>query len=111
MIKKILKTYFLSFLSTKNKAIINAYYQTENGAIISSPSFKDKTSNIPHGSVGKPVTKYLKVNKLSKTKKTGGIGMELIWWCGDGAVAKTWQGLLPKVPKNTFLKLTRITSL
>ena len=62
--------WFADTFTRKNKAIINAYYQTENGAIISSPSFKDKTSNIPHGSVGKPVTKYLKVNKLSKTKKT-----------------------------------------
>ncbi len=62
--------WFADTFTQKNKAIINAYYQTENGAIISSPSFKDKTSNIPHGSVGKPVTKYLKVNKLSKTKKT-----------------------------------------
>ncbi len=61
--------WFAESFTQKNKAIINAYYQTENGAIISSPTFKDRTSKIPHGSVGKPVTKYLKVNKLSKNKK------------------------------------------
>jgi len=61
--------WFANSFTNKNKAIINAYYQTENGAIISSPSYKDKISKVPHGSVGKPVTKYLKINKILPGKK------------------------------------------
>ena len=39
-------------------------HKTENGAIISSPTYKEKTSQAPHGSAGKPVTKFIKINKL-----------------------------------------------
>ena len=56
--------WFAKTFTNKNNAIVNAYYQTENGAIISSPTFKDKISKIPHGSVGRTVTKYLKVNSV-----------------------------------------------
>ena len=62
--------WFADTFTKKNRAIVNAYYQTENGAIISSPKYSDKTSEVPHGSVGQPVTKYLKINKISKNKKT-----------------------------------------
>ena len=62
--------WFADSFTNKNKAIVNAYYQTENGAIISSPNYKDRTSKVPHGSVGKPVTKHLKMNKIFKSKKT-----------------------------------------
>ena len=61
--------WFSDTFTNKNNAIVNAYYQTENGAIISSPTYKDKIKKIPHGSAGKPPTKYLKINKLSKTNK------------------------------------------
>ena len=62
--------WFAKNFTNKNKSIINGYFQTENGAIIASPNYKQKTSQVPHGSVGKPVNKYLKVNKLFKNKKT-----------------------------------------
>ncbi len=62
--------WFADSFTNKNKAIVNAYYQTENGAIISSPNYKDRISKVPHGSVGKPVTKHLKMNKIFKSKKT-----------------------------------------
>ena len=62
--------WFADTFTKKNRAIVNAYYQTENGAIVSSPKYSDKTSEVPHGSVGQPVTKYLKINKISKNKKT-----------------------------------------
>lgn len=62
--------WFAKTFTNKNNAIVNAYYQTENGAIISSPTFKDKISKIPHGSVGRTVTKYLKVNSVKKNIKT-----------------------------------------
>jgi len=61
--------WFSSSFTKKNKAIVNAYYQTENGAIISSPTHKDKTDKVPHGSVGKPITKFLKINKISQKRK------------------------------------------
>lgn len=62
--------WFAKTFTNKNNAIVNAYYQTENGAIISSPTFKDKISKMPHGSVGRTVTKYLKVNSVKKNIKT-----------------------------------------
>ena len=62
--------WFAEHFTKKKNCIVNAYYQTENGAIISSPTFKEKTSKVPHGSAGKPATKYIKTNKLSKYKKT-----------------------------------------
>ena len=62
--------WFAKNFTNKNKPIINAYYQTENGAIIASPTYKQKTSQVPHGSAGEPASKYLKINKLYKNKKT-----------------------------------------
>ena len=49
---------------------MNAYYQTENGAIIASPTYKQKTNLVPHGSAGRLASNYLKINKLHKNKKT-----------------------------------------
>jgi acetyl-CoA synthetase len=62
--------WFAKNFTNINKPIINAYYQTENGAIISSPTYKQKTSQVPHGSAGQLASKYLKINKLYKNKKT-----------------------------------------
>ena len=47
----------------------DAYYQTENGGIISSPRFDDVTKKIPHGSAGRPVNKHIEIVKLDKLKK------------------------------------------
>ncbi len=62
--------WFAKNFTNKNKPIVNAYYQTENGAIIASPTYKQKTSQVPHGSAGELASKYLKINKLYKDKKT-----------------------------------------
>lgn len=62
--------WFAKNFTTKNRSIVNAYYQTENGAIIASPTFKQKTSLVPHGSAGRLATNFLKINKLYKNKKT-----------------------------------------
>jgi len=62
--------WFAMNFTNKNKPIINAYYQTENGAIIASPTYKQKISQVPHGSAGEPASKFLKINKLYKNKKT-----------------------------------------
>ena len=61
--------WFAKNFTNKNKPIVNAYYQTENGAIIASPTYKQKTSLVPHGSAGKLSSKFLKINKLYKNKK------------------------------------------
>ncbi len=62
--------WFAKNFTSKNKPVVNAYYQTENGAIIASPTYKQKTSLVPHGSAGKLASKFLKINKLYKNKKT-----------------------------------------
>jgi acetyl-CoA synthetase len=62
--------WFATNFTNKNKPIVNAYYQTENGAIIASPTYKQKASKVPHGSAGTLASKFLKINKLYKNKKT-----------------------------------------
>ncbi len=61
--------WFAKTFTDKNKCIINAYYQTENGGIICSPSYKDRTSKFPHGSAGNTANKFLKLNVLHNEKK------------------------------------------
>ena len=62
--------WFATTFTKKNKPIVNAYYQTENGAIIASPTYKQKATNVPHGSAGEVASKYIKINKLYRNKKT-----------------------------------------
>ena len=62
--------WFAKSFTNKNKSVVNAYYQTENGAIIASPTYKQKTSLVPHGSAGRLASNYLKINKLFRNKKT-----------------------------------------
>ncbi len=62
--------WFAKNFTNKNKSVVNAYYQTENGAIIASPTYKQKTNLVPHGSAGRLASNYLKINKLHKNKKT-----------------------------------------
>ncbi len=52
----------------KNKAIVNTYFQTETGGIICSPRYNENVNQAPHGSVGKPFSKYLRLNKLDDKK-------------------------------------------
>jgi len=62
--------WFAKSFTNISKPIINAYYQTENGAIIASPTYNQKTSQVPHGSAGELACNHLKINKLYKNKKT-----------------------------------------
>jgi acetyl-CoA synthetase len=62
--------WFANNFTNKKKPIVNAYYQTENGAIIASPTYKQNVSKVPHGSAGQLACKHLKINKLYKNKKT-----------------------------------------
>ena len=53
--------WFSKRFSTKQLQIVNTYFQTETGGIVSSPSFNDRIKNVPFGTVGKALTKNLGV--------------------------------------------------
>ena len=46
--------WYSKYFNLKNKSIINTYFQTETGGIISSPLFSESIEETPHGTVGKP---------------------------------------------------------
>ena len=77
------KWYSAAF-SLSKKAIINTYFQTETGGIISSPTHVDKTKNVPHGSVGKVSTTSIKMNNLDKNTK------EII-------IKTPWPGMMKRI--------------
>ena len=52
-----------------SKSIVNTYFQTETGGIISSPNYKNLSKKILHGSIGNPMTNKIKLTKLDKEKK------------------------------------------
>ena len=56
--------WYANFFGKNKKAIVNTYFQTETGGIICSPRFKDLEKKVTHGSVGKTLTKYIKINDL-----------------------------------------------
>ncbi len=62
-------SWYVNFFGKKNNAIVNTFFQTETGGIICSPKFDSTKQKFPHGSVGAPVTSYLKIDKLYKNKK------------------------------------------
>lgn len=51
----------------KLKPIVNTYFQTETGGIISSPKYNQKAQST-FGTVGKPINKFIKFLKPSKNK-------------------------------------------
>jgi len=58
--------WFSNKFLNKNKAVVNTYFQTETGGIVCSPKYNQSTKQVPHGSVGEPFSKYIKINKLKK---------------------------------------------
>ena len=60
--------WFSKKFSKKNKSIVNTYFQTETGGIICSPRYNQNTTQVPHGSVGNTISKYVILNDLSKKK-------------------------------------------
>jgi acetyl-CoA synthetase len=58
-LSKFVGIWFSKTFSKKQLQIVNTYFQTETGGILSSPSFKDKLKDVPYGTVGKPITKNL----------------------------------------------------
>ena len=53
--------WYSKYFNLKNKAIINTYFQTETGGVITSPTFKQNIKTCPHGSVGNTSNKFLKI--------------------------------------------------
>lgn len=52
-----------------NRVVVNTYFQTETGGIICSPKYDQNINQVPHGSVGKTISKFLQVSNLSIKKK------------------------------------------
>lgn len=71
--------WFSRSYSSKPLQIVNTYYQTETGAIICSPKHNDKIKDVPFGSVGKPVNKYLGVFLENKNTKKSEIKIKNFW--------------------------------
>lgn len=61
--------WFVKTFGKKNMPIINTYFQTETGGIITSHKYNDKVSPNLYGCVGVPIKNHIKLNKLSKKKK------------------------------------------
>lgn len=71
--------WFSKFYSPKPLQIVNTFYQTETGAIICSPKYNDKIKEVPFGSVGKPVNKYLGVYLENKKNTKSEIKVKNLW--------------------------------
>lgn len=68
------------------KSIVNTYFQTETGGIITAPKFNTYPKNIPHGSVGKPKKIYgLKLIKKKNIKQ------------GELVIKNPWPGCMINV--------------
>ena len=61
--------WYANKFTNKNQAIVNTYFQTETGGIISSPSFSDTIYKSPHGSVGELTTSKIRIKKLNHKEK------------------------------------------
>ncbi len=59
--KDVAKWFSYSF-SNSNLPIVNTYFQTETGGIISSPKYNSKKIKKTFGTVGKTITPYIKLN-------------------------------------------------
>ncbi len=81
--------WFSKKFTKKNNAIVNTYFQTETGGVIASPIYNQKTSQSPHGSVGKLVNQYLKIGKIFKNKKT------------EIKILTPWPGCMKKIINGT----------
>ena len=58
--------WFANNFLKKNSPIINTYFQTETGGIICSPRYNQQINNVPHGSVGQPLSEHVKLNNLER---------------------------------------------
>jgi acetyl-CoA synthetase len=61
--------WFVKNFGVKNMPIINTYFQTETGGIITSHKFNQKIEQKFYGYVGEPIKSHIKLNYLSNKKK------------------------------------------
>ena len=71
--------WFSKSYSPKSLQIVNTYFQTETGGIISSPKFNDKIKNVPFGTVGKPINKFLGIYLENKNIGKSEVKIERLW--------------------------------
>ncbi len=76
--------WYINLFFKKEKPVINTYFQTETGGIICSSVYSDK-HKVPHGSVGKPLNKSIKISQLVNNEKS-----ELL-------IKKPWPGCMINV--------------
>ena len=70
--------WFSKTFKNNKLAIVNTYFQTETGGIISSPKYNFKKVDISHGTVGKPVNKFIKI-QIDKNLSLGEIKITTPW--------------------------------
>ena len=58
-LSKHIGSWFSKKFSFKSLQVVNAYYQTENSAILASPKYNDTLKKVPFGTVGKQVNNIL----------------------------------------------------
>ena len=69
--------------------IVNTYFQTETGGVITAPKFNDITKNCPHGSVGNPS----KIYGLKLIKKKKGLGEVILKYPWPGCMINIINGI------------------
>ena len=79
--------WFAGYFKLNNRAIINTYFQTETGGIITSPSYKDTIEKAPHGSVGNTTSKYINIDIDRKN-------------FNEYKILNYWPGLMKKIINN-----------
>ena len=58
--------WFSNTFKSNKLSVVNTYFQTETGGIISSPKYNSKPANDFHGTVGKTVNKFIKLKLINK---------------------------------------------
>jgi len=66
---KSVSNWFSKKFANEKLAVVNTYFQTETGGIISSPKFNSKPPTIFDGTVGNPVNRFIKFNLKKNDKK------------------------------------------
>ena len=71
--------WFSKSYSTKSLQIVNTYFQTETGGIVSSPRYNDKIMQVPFGTVGRQINKYLGIYLENENFKKSEIKIKNLW--------------------------------
>ena len=78
-LSKHIGSWFSRKFSLKSLQIVNAYYQTENSAILASPKYNDSLKKVPFGTVGKQVNNILGMFLEKITLKKSEIKIKNPW--------------------------------